>query len=84
MSEYLDIKDAATASNLSVAWWRAKIFRREVPFYRVGGKILISRKDLENLMVTSRVEPKIGGSREGCRDQAAIKERYHPINKNHK
>jgi hypothetical protein len=56
--EYLGVKQAAVESGLSIAWWRMKIFMRQVPFYKVGGKILISRKDLENLMAQSRVEPK--------------------------
>lgn len=58
MGEYLDVKTAASLSGLSVAWWRMKIFLRQVPFHKVFGKILIARKDLENLLAASRVEPK--------------------------
>ena len=42
---------------MSVAWWRKEIRLRRVPFYKVGKRILISRRDIHALLKAARVEP---------------------------
>jgi hypothetical protein len=40
MRQKLDINQAARISGMSVSWWRQKVFRKEVPFYKVGRRIV--------------------------------------------
>jgi excisionase family DNA binding protein len=56
--KFVDVKTAADQTGMSVAWWRAKIWRRQVPFYRIGRRILISMNDIDKLMAKGRMEPK--------------------------
>jgi hypothetical protein len=51
------VRQAAGESGFSEAWWRKQISRRQVPFYRVGGRILVSRRDIAALFRKGRVEP---------------------------
>ena len=57
MAEMLDIKRASEISGLSESWWRKKILYKQVPFYRVGRKILVDRADISKLLDRCRVEP---------------------------
>ncbi|MBZ5555196.1 MAG: helix-turn-helix domain-containing protein [Acidobacteriia bacterium] len=59
MSEFVSVKAAAEIYSVSVAFWRARIFRRQVPYYRIGRKILFKRKDIDALINNSRIEPQV-------------------------
>ena len=56
------VRQAAVDSGMSEAWWRRQISLRRVPFYRVGGRILISRRDIDLLFQQSRVEASSTGN----------------------
>jgi hypothetical protein len=42
---------------MSVSWWRQQVFRKSVPFYKIGKRILIDREDISTLLDRCRVEP---------------------------
>jgi excisionase family DNA binding protein len=63
MSQMVSVEGAADMSGLSVSWWRKKVFRKEVPFYKVGRRVLLSAEDIQGMLQRSRVEP----GREGVR-----------------
>jgi excisionase family DNA binding protein len=56
--EKLDVKAAAQLSGMSEAWWRKKIFEKEVAYYKVGRRVLVDRDDISKLLDKCRVEPK--------------------------
>jgi len=56
MQDLLSIKDAARETGLSISWWRQRVTQKKVPYYKVGRRVLIDRRDIENLMRASRVE----------------------------
>jgi hypothetical protein len=60
MTQKLDINEAAKLSGMSVSWWRQRVFRRQVPFYRVGRRIVFDADDIAKVLSPCRVEPKGG------------------------
>lgn len=58
MRQKLDINEAAQISGMSVSWWRQKVFRKEVPFYKVGRRIVLDAEDITKILDKCRVEPK--------------------------
>lgn len=59
----VSVRQAAVDSGMSEAWWRRQIWLRRVPFYRVGGRILISRCDIDLMFRKGRVEPSSANAR---------------------
>jgi excisionase family DNA binding protein len=59
MEEYVDVKTAAKINGMSEAWWRKKIWKCEVPSYKLGRRRLIKRDDIEDMMNACRVEARI-------------------------
>jgi hypothetical protein len=57
MGQKVDINEAARISGMSVSWWRQKVFRKEVPFYRVGRRIVLDTGDIVKIFDRCRVEP---------------------------
>jgi hypothetical protein len=57
MRQKLDITEAARISGMSVSWWRQKVFRKEVPFYKVGRRIIFDAEDIAKILDKCRVEP---------------------------
>jgi len=57
MRHKLDITEAARISGMSVSWWRQRVFRKEVPFYRVGRRIVFDAEDIAKILDKCRVEP---------------------------
>jgi excisionase family DNA binding protein len=60
MTEYMGIREAKAITGLSEAWWRMKIFKREIPFHKVGRRVLLNKDDILAMMERGRVEPKHG------------------------
>ncbi len=56
-SDKISVQVAAAESGMSVAWWRKEIRLKRVPFYKLGGRILISRRDIQAMLNAARVEP---------------------------
>ena len=66
--ELLTIIEAAELSRMSPAWWRQKVFRKEIRFLKVGRRVLIPRSTIDELLTESIVEPRNQSSRDfGCR-----------------
>jgi hypothetical protein len=59
MQQKLDINEAARISGMSVSWWRQKVFRKQVPFYRVGRRIVFDAEDIAKVLDRCRVDPSI-------------------------
>jgi hypothetical protein len=57
MRQKLDINEAARISGMSVSWWRQRVFRKEVPFYKVGRRIVFDAGDIAEVLKPCRVEP---------------------------
>ena len=60
--ELLTITEAAKLTRLSTAWWRTRIFRKEVRFLKVGRRVFIPRSTIDDLLNKSIVEPKHQGT----------------------
>ena len=56
--ELLTITEAAKLTRLSTAWWRTRIFRKEVRFLKVGRRVFIPQSTIDDLLNQSVVEPK--------------------------
>ena len=57
MRQKVDINEAARISGMSVSWWRQKVFRKQVPFYKVGRRIVFDTEDIVKTLDRFRVEP---------------------------
>ena len=49
-SELLDIQATARIYGGTPAAWRARIARKQIPYRRLGGRILIVRRELDQLI----------------------------------
>ena len=56
MQPKLDINEAARISGMSVSWWRQRVARQEVPFYKVGRRIVFDTEDIAKVLDRCRVE----------------------------
>jgi excisionase family DNA binding protein len=56
--ELLTVIEAAELSRMSPAWWRQRVFRKEIRFLKVGRRVLIPRSTVDELLTQSIVEPK--------------------------
>lgn len=57
MQQKLDINEAARISGMSVSWWRQQVFRKQVPFYKVGRRIIFDAEDIARILDRCRVDP---------------------------
>lgn len=46
-TSYLDINNAAEFLNMSVAWLRAQVLNRRIPFYKFGRCVRFSKSELD-------------------------------------
>ena len=56
--ELLTITEAAKLTRMSSAWWRQRVFRKEIKFLKVGRRVLIPKSTIDELLNQSIVEPK--------------------------
>ena len=56
--ELLTVIEAAQLSRMSAAWWRQRIFRKEIRFLKVGRHVLIPKSTVDELLSQSVVEPR--------------------------
>jgi excisionase family DNA binding protein len=54
----LTVREAALQTKMSTAWWRTRIFRREIQFVKLGRRVLIPQLAVDELLSRSVVEPK--------------------------
>jgi len=52
------VEEAALATNMSPAFWRQKIWRREVKFMKIGRSIRIPQSTIDELLQDATVEPR--------------------------
>jgi hypothetical protein len=69
MRQKVGIEEAARISGMSVSWWRQRVFRKEVPFYKVGRRIVFDAEDIAKVLECCRVEA-VGESRVGARSSS--------------
>ncbi len=53
----LDTNSAAQFLNVKVSWIRAAIFRKEIPFYKIGHLIRFKQSDLIDWLEKHKVSP---------------------------
>ncbi len=51
------VQEAAVVTRMSPAWWRQKVWRREVKFMKIGRSIRIPQSTIDELLHHSTVEP---------------------------
>lgn len=51
------IREAANKTRLSTSWWRAKVFKREVLFVKLGRRVLIPEETINTLIERGTVKP---------------------------
>jgi hypothetical protein len=56
-TQMVGIKEAAEISGMSQAWWRQRILRKEVRFYKIGRRVLFDQADIVRILEKGRVEP---------------------------
>ena len=52
------IPEAATATRMSTAWYRKKIFQREIRYLKIGRRVFIPESTIEKILKESVVEPR--------------------------
>jgi len=50
MRRRIDINEAARISGMSVSWWRQKVFRKEMPFYKIGRRIVFDAEEIGKIL----------------------------------
>jgi len=53
-SNILDIKQCAEFLNISISLIRKLVRKKEIPFYRIGAKLLFSKSEIENWLKTQQ------------------------------
>jgi excisionase family DNA binding protein len=61
-SNLLTIPEFAAGLRLKTSTIRAWILQRRIPHYKLGGRVMLHRSDLEELICKSRVPAKQPGS----------------------
>ena len=53
------VSQQAAATYLGISYWTVRdlVFRREIPFVRIGRRILVDRADLDAYLDRSKVNP---------------------------
>jgi excisionase family DNA binding protein len=55
--DLLTVAYAAKKTAMSISWWRSAIRERKVRFVRIGGRVLIPRSVIHDLIKDGTVEP---------------------------
>jgi excisionase family DNA binding protein len=63
----LTLREAAEKTRLSMSWWRARVFRREIRFVKLGRRVLIPEETIARLIQLGTVEPSNGAPPCGTR-----------------
>ena len=53
------ISDAQKRVPMSLAWWRQKIFRKELRYLKIGGRVFIPESTIIELLRKAVVEPRV-------------------------
>ncbi len=56
--ELLTIQEAALATRMSQAWWRQRVFRKEIKYLKIGRSVRIPRSTVEEVLKGAMVEPR--------------------------
>jgi len=51
------IPDARKRVPMSMAWWRQKVFRKEIKYLKIGGRVFIPESTIVELLKKAVVEP---------------------------
>ena len=55
---HLTIPEAAERSRMSEAWWRSKVFHKEVEHVKIGRRVFIREQTIDQLFERGLVKPK--------------------------
>ena len=56
MVELFTVREAAKKTKVSEGWWRQRVFHKEVPFVKLGRRVLIPKSTIEKLIREGTVE----------------------------
>lgn len=56
--ELLTLDEAAKVTRMSLAWWRQKVFRREIKYLKIGRSVRIPRSTVDEVLRSAEVEPR--------------------------
>ena len=51
----MTIKEVAKLLNVKISWLRSAIFRREIPYIKVGNHVRFQERDISNWLQKSKV-----------------------------
>ena len=57
MEKLLTVKEVAAITRTSLGWWRQRITRKEIRFYRLGKRTLIPESTLDQILKGGAVDP---------------------------
>jgi len=55
--ELYTISEASQKVRMSPAWWRQKIFRKEIKYLKIGRRVFIPKSTIEEILERSVVDP---------------------------
>ena len=56
-NELFTVAEAARETRMSLAWWRQRIFRKEIRFLKIGRSVRIPRATIQEVLTRSLIEP---------------------------
>lgn len=54
--DFLDVNEAATYLKMSVAWIRAQVLNKQIPFYKIGRCVRFSKEEMKEYLKKCRQE----------------------------
>ncbi len=57
--ELLTVSEAARISRMSTAWWRQRVFRKEINYLKIGRSVRIPKSTLDQILRESHVDARI-------------------------
>jgi len=54
----LSVEEAAKQTRTSVAFWRTRIFRKEIQFVKLGRRVLIPQNTVDDMIQRGLVQPR--------------------------
>ena len=61
MGKKLDVVQMEEDSGISRFTWRSKLRKRQLPFFKVGRRVLVDEEDYKNFMAAARIPARESG-----------------------
>lgn len=53
----LTVKEAAEQTRMSTSWWRQRVFRKDIRFFKIGRRVFVPQSTVDEIFQRSLVEP---------------------------